>query len=306
MGQKKLSVSRNKRILIVDDDKGNAQFMKCRFQSEPHWEVAVAEDGLQAIEMARALRPDLIILDLLLPKLSGFKVAEKLKKNSDLSHVPIIMISSIYDRQDIEECRKLGIKEFFEKSDIYIRDSVLSAHPFITTIKNLLGENLETVAKISDKVLIVSEDLRGEGALCEKVRRLTETLGYYVKMATYSQDLIKLKEDFIPQILILCSDSSKNYTLWLRQLKKMDRYTPMVVFAEDENQRLEALKERADGFITWPMKDEYVNLLLEKLCSEAKLRFSEKLLRDSLIEKVQDLEKKYEELQHLKRLLKKK
>lgn len=301
MAKKELSGVQDKRILIIDDDKGNVQFLKYRLQSMPHWKVATAQDGVEGLEMARALKPDLIILDLLLPKMSGFKVAEMIKKSRDLSQIPIIMISSIYDQQDIEECRKLGINEFFEKSDIYIKDSSISAQPFINHIKHLLGEKIEALAKISDKVLII-----GDGLLGEKAHRLTETLGYEVKGTAYSQDLMKLKEDFVPQVLILCADPSNHYTLWLRQLKKMDRYTPMVVFGDEENQRLEALKERADGFIKLPCQDEYVNLLLEKLCCEAKLRFSEKLLRDSLIEKVHDLEKKYEELQRLKSLLKKK
>ncbi len=83
-----------KRVLVVDDEQDVRVFMKTLLETngyKPH----TAEDGKQGLEMARAKKPALIILDIMMPKESGIYMYRELKKDPDLKEVPVIMVSAL-------------------------------------------------------------------------------------------------------------------------------------------------------------------------------------------------------------------
>jgi DNA-binding response OmpR family regulator len=99
-------------ILVVDDEEGIRSLLKDFFQNKG-FEVLVAEDGQQALELAEKHHPDLMITDLLLPKEHGIDVMHKIK---DRFFIPIIAISGIYKKNEIKEkIDDIYLDGFYEK-----------------------------------------------------------------------------------------------------------------------------------------------------------------------------------------------
>lgn len=103
-----------KRLLIVDDEADLAEMIKFRMENNGY-EVLLAHDGQAALEMARKENPDLIILDLMLPKMDGYKVCGLLKKDSRYSHIPIIIFSAKGQEDDMKLGRELGADAYITK-----------------------------------------------------------------------------------------------------------------------------------------------------------------------------------------------
>jgi DNA-binding response OmpR family regulator len=105
------------KILIVDDELINLDFFAVMF-SKLGFEVEKAEDGEEALEKVKKFLPDLIILDNIMPKLSGWEVTKTLKQDeafSDVRHIPIIMFSAMDDVKDKLEGFELGIEDYITK-----------------------------------------------------------------------------------------------------------------------------------------------------------------------------------------------
>ena len=106
-----------KRILIVDDEQINLEFFDVML-SKLGFEVRKAEDGLEALEVIRKHRPDLIILDNVMPRLSGWEVTRMLKTESEYAEyadIPIIMFSAMDDVKDKIEGLELGADDYITK-----------------------------------------------------------------------------------------------------------------------------------------------------------------------------------------------
>lgn len=103
-----------KKILIIEDDEHISRVYEALFAKEGVV-TSVAVDGDEGIKKVLTEKPDLIILDLMLPKKDGFSVLEEIKKNPDLAHIPVIVLSNLGDAHDIERTLALGAKEHLVK-----------------------------------------------------------------------------------------------------------------------------------------------------------------------------------------------
>ena len=86
-------MERKSKILLVDDDKDFVEATKLVLESKPY-EVIVAYDGDEGLAKARKEKPDLIILDIIMPVKDGFSAADQLKKDPELTKIPVIMLTS--------------------------------------------------------------------------------------------------------------------------------------------------------------------------------------------------------------------
>ncbi len=84
------------RILLIDDDVDFVKATTKVLESKPY-EVIVAFDGKEGLEKARSEKPDLVLLDILMPKVDGFAVADQLKKDASLSKIPVVALTSFSD-----------------------------------------------------------------------------------------------------------------------------------------------------------------------------------------------------------------
>ena len=120
------------RILLVDDEPSILKVVGKRLQVEGY-EVMMAVDGEDAMQKAQQDRPDIIVLDLMLPKLSGFDVCSRLKKDRKSQDIPIVTIfSGKGSSEDADRCRELGAAAYVSKGH--------GAGPLLDQIKALLKD----------------------------------------------------------------------------------------------------------------------------------------------------------------------
>ncbi len=120
-----------KNILIVEDDDFFRELIKKKLVSEG-FEVLEAPNGERGVEVIEEKKPDLILLDLLLPNIDGFEVLLKIKANKEVASIPVIILSNLGQPEDIERGLKLGAVDFLIKSQFDI-DQVMDK---IKTILN--------------------------------------------------------------------------------------------------------------------------------------------------------------------------
>jgi len=108
------SDNRKNRILIVDDNQANCELLEAYLDGIT-CDTAIAEDGQQALEMVPEFQPDLILLDVMMPKLSGFEVCQKLKSDPTTSRIMILMVTALNELGDIERAVDAGTNDFLSK-----------------------------------------------------------------------------------------------------------------------------------------------------------------------------------------------
>lgn len=105
-----------KKVLLVEDDPFLHKVLDQRLQDEGI-KVIVSTDGETAVADAQKEKPDLILLDLILPKKSGFEVLAELRKKEATAKTPVVVLSNLGQQEDIEQIEKLGIEEYLIKAD---------------------------------------------------------------------------------------------------------------------------------------------------------------------------------------------
>lgn len=121
-----------KYILIAEDDKFYDNIYKIKFEKEGY-EVRVVTDGAQALEEVKKRKPDIVLLDLVMPVKDGFETLKALKADKELAGVPMIVLSSLGQDDDAAKIKALGAAEYFVKTSITIYD-------LVKKVKEYLGE----------------------------------------------------------------------------------------------------------------------------------------------------------------------
>jgi len=103
------------KILIVEDDKFLRELIARKLIQE-NFEVIEAIDGEEGLEKAKETKPNLILLDLILPGVDGFEVLTKLKEDPVLTVIPVIILSNLGQREDIERGLRLGAVDYLVKA----------------------------------------------------------------------------------------------------------------------------------------------------------------------------------------------
>jgi len=103
-----------KRILIVDDEEGVVKLVKMYLEHHPY-EVITANDGQEGLEKARTEKPDLIVLDLMLPKINGYKVCGLLKKDARYVKIPVILFTAKTQDKDVKLGEEVGADAYITK-----------------------------------------------------------------------------------------------------------------------------------------------------------------------------------------------
>ncbi|PJI44405.1 PleD family two-component system response regulator [Ferrovibrio sp.] len=102
------------RILVVDDIRTNVKVLEAKLTSE-YYEVIAASNGPEALDAAVNQKPDLILLDVMMPGMDGFEVCRRLKANPDTAHVPVIMVTALGDPEDRVQGLSAGADDFLTK-----------------------------------------------------------------------------------------------------------------------------------------------------------------------------------------------
>jgi DNA-binding response OmpR family regulator len=111
------------RIVVADDDRMFRKVAETTLRREGY-DVATASDGEEALQLIRSERPDMIVLDLIMPKLQGFDVLQTLKQDTLTSVIPVIVLSSLTQEQDKQEALDLGAVAYFNKTTFSVSELV--------------------------------------------------------------------------------------------------------------------------------------------------------------------------------------
>jgi len=120
-----------KTVLIVEDNELNMKLFHDLLDAQGY-ETLQTREGLQALSMAREHRPDLILMDIQLPEISGLEVTKWLKEDDELSSIPVVAVTAFAMKGDEERIREGGCEAYLSKP--------ISVTLFLDTIKRLLGE----------------------------------------------------------------------------------------------------------------------------------------------------------------------
>lgn len=121
-----------KTVLLIEDELPFRQIYRDGLRVSGY-QVIEADDGKMGLQMIRQQPPDLVILDLILPELSGFDVLNQLRKDEALKEIPVIVYSVLAGNDDIERAMKLGANDFAVKG-------VTPATEVVAKVKKLIGE----------------------------------------------------------------------------------------------------------------------------------------------------------------------
>jgi DNA-binding response OmpR family regulator len=114
----------SKTILVADDE----QFITSAYSDglqRAGFTVIIAHNGEEAYQKISAEKPDLVLLDLIMPKMNGFEVLKKVKSNAELQGTPIVVLSNLSQETDEAEAKKMGAIAFIVKSDISLQDLIV-------------------------------------------------------------------------------------------------------------------------------------------------------------------------------------
>lgn len=109
-----------KKILIVEDDAMLARVLTKSVKAEKMDALNIT-NGLDALEAAKTYKPNVILLDLILPGLDGFEVLKQLKADSETKGIPVFVISNLDDLSDVKSAKALGAEEYFIKANIELK-----------------------------------------------------------------------------------------------------------------------------------------------------------------------------------------
>lgn len=104
-----------KKILVVEDDKFLRELIVQKLVREGY-EVSEAVDGEEGVKRIKEVKPDLVLLDLILPGIDGFEVLSKTKEDSELVQIPIIILSNLGQKDEVERGLKLGAADYLIKA----------------------------------------------------------------------------------------------------------------------------------------------------------------------------------------------
>jgi CheY-like chemotaxis protein len=110
-----------KRILIVEDDRFLRRACRARLEQQGY-DIVTAQDGEEAVAAVREQIPDLVLLDLLMPRLNGVEVLRILRNDEGTRGVPVIILSNSSRQEDVDTIRSLGVAGYFVKANLSLQD----------------------------------------------------------------------------------------------------------------------------------------------------------------------------------------
>ncbi len=138
-----------KKILIVEDDPMLSEIYQKKFSQDGYFEVLTAVSGSEAEEKTKKNKPDLVLLDLVLPEKDGFQILKDLREDASLNDVKIVIFSNLSQEEEQQKAKTLGANGFIAKSDF-------TPQQIVVEVKKILGDSEE-----NNKVETADVDQKG-------------------------------------------------------------------------------------------------------------------------------------------------
>lgn len=108
--------TKKRKVVLVEDEKMLADMYATKFSMEG-FETSKAYDGAAGLALAREVKPDIILLDVIMPKLDGFAVLKHLKADASVKNIPVILLTNLGRDEDIKKGKELGAVDYFVKAN---------------------------------------------------------------------------------------------------------------------------------------------------------------------------------------------
>ena len=175
-------------LLVVDDNEDNRYTLVQRLRRLGYTDIATAVDGRRALESLRERAFDLILLDVMMPELTGYEVLERLRADDQLRHLPVIMISAVDQIESVVRCIELGADDYLPKP---FNPTLLRARVGASLEKKRLRDQevcyLQDVAQVTSAAAAVEAeafDSRMLSAVAERPDALGQLARVFVRMAS--------------------------------------------------------------------------------------------------------------------------
>lgn len=126
------------RILLAEDDRFLRKSAGAMLRRQGYM-VLAAEDGEEALRLARTEMPDLILLDIIMPKIQGFDVLKALKSDPHTSPIPVIILSNLGQESDSLAAREMGALDYWVKSNLALEELATRVGQVLATLRNHKG-----------------------------------------------------------------------------------------------------------------------------------------------------------------------
>lgn len=120
-----------KKILLIEDDSFISQMYSMKFK-QTNFDFVVARDGAEGMELAKKEKPDLILLDIILPEMDGFEVLRQLKEDPMLQSIPVVLLTNLGQQENIQKGMAMGAKDYIIKAHYTPQEVVEKAQTFLT------------------------------------------------------------------------------------------------------------------------------------------------------------------------------
>ena len=120
----KEKVSAKGKVLLVEDDPMVIRMYERKFKLEG-FNLAMAFNGFEGMEALKKERPDIILLDIMMPKMSGLEMLKLIKDDPQYKDLPVVMLTNLGDRaEDVQKCKELGAEDYWVKANIKLEDII--------------------------------------------------------------------------------------------------------------------------------------------------------------------------------------
>ena len=167
---------REKKILVVDDDEMNLNIAKMVLERKIPCKVIVADNGISALEILRAERINLVLLDIMMPEVDGMETLAEIRADEQIKKVPVMMLTATVDKDLVQRAMALGVRDYIKKPFLPV-DLVARVNKKLAEDKSeeilLLGDN-ETTLKTMQK--IIEENFPHETIIATSTSKAEEIL----------------------------------------------------------------------------------------------------------------------------------
>ena len=208
------------RILIVDDEKHIRALLRQQLE-EVGYNIIEAQNGHEAIQLARAEKPDLIILDILMPGLDGFEVTTILKQSNETANIPIMILSIVEDK---DRGYRLGVDSYLTKP--------VDAEQLLSTVSSLAARGQKPLTSTRKKILVIEDD---PGI----VRAIQDVLNeFQITTVDSGQEGIRMAQQEHPNLIIVDARLAKEGAI-VKALRSMSETSESQIIVLTESIRAE-------------------------------------------------------------------
>jgi len=249
----------NKKILIIEDEEYLSEMYKIKLVSEGY-EVTVADDGLAGVKKAGSVTPDLILLDLMMPKMNGFQVLEKLKANKKTKDIKVYVLSNLSQGEEINKAMAIGADGFLIKASL----TPTQISDFVHKVfDNKKSKSPVTVPGIRSRESLVKQEeknglnvllIEDEEVIAEMYKLRLSTAGFIVTVAHNGAWGLKLtkKEKYDVIVMDMTMPAMNGYDM-LMNIKKdsLNTQIPVIVLSNSAQDQdiAETLKCGASNYL---------------------------------------------------------